>query len=211
MHRPNPVEVTSNESLARQARQGCKRSFAELVARLQVPIWRYLRRRTASAEDAEDLTQEVFLRAYQNLHRYQPKWPFKSWLFTIAHRQSINHYRRRVRMQQLRVVQTDFSTDPALVVEVRENRQRLWDLAAAMLTDSQWTSLWLFYVEEMSLDEIAGVLECSSAAIKALLYRARRKLANEWNKEEGRPQINSMRASMVTGPASQFKTGTDDD
>ena len=84
---------TSDDELARRAQQGCEASFESLLRRFQTPVLHFLRRQGASA-DAEDLTQETFLRAYENLHRYDRRWAFSTWLFTIARRTSINHRRR---------------------------------------------------------------------------------------------------------------------
>ena len=101
--------------------------------------------------------------------------------------------------------------DPARIVELRESRQRLWDLAAATLTDSQWTSLWLFYVEEMSLNEIAKVLNSSSTAVKARLHRARRKLANELESDGTAHDMKPAWMSEEIYPTSRLRTGTGDD
>ncbi len=83
----------SDEELARRAQQGCAASFEQLVRRFQVPVLQFLRQRTGAVE-AEDLVQETFVRAYENLHHYRRTWRFATWLFTIARRVSINHHRR---------------------------------------------------------------------------------------------------------------------
>ena len=90
----NAVETpASDEELACRAQGGCQASFEQLLRRYQIPVLHFLRQRGLGA-DTEDLLQEVFLRAYENLHRYRPRWPFSAWLFTIARRMSINHHRR---------------------------------------------------------------------------------------------------------------------
>ncbi len=63
------IESPSNEALALQAQLGCRASFAELVARFQVPLLHFLLQRTAGLQDAEDLTQDVFVRAFRSLRR----------------------------------------------------------------------------------------------------------------------------------------------
>ena len=91
---PHPAPApTSDEELACRAQGGCAASFEQLLRRFQTPVLHFLRHRGLAA-DAEDLTQETFLRAYENLHRYSRRWAFSAWLFTIARRTSINHRRR---------------------------------------------------------------------------------------------------------------------
>ena len=173
------IESPSNEALALQAQAGCRASFAELVARFQVPLLHFLRQRTGCLHDAEDLTQDVFVRAFRSLARYESKWRFSTWIYTIAHRLSLNARRRwrpPIDGRGLDAVSTaDSPPDDAL--SMAEESNRLWRAAAGVLTAEQLTSLWLFYVEEMPLEEIARVLGRSAGAAKGLLFRGRRKLA----------------------------------
>ena len=71
--------LPSDEELVARAQQGCAESFEELVRRYQVPLVHFLRRR-GDADEAEDVAQEAFLRAYENLARYRPRWRFSTWL-----------------------------------------------------------------------------------------------------------------------------------
>ena len=128
----NSAEMpTSDEQLACRARQGCATSFDLLLRRFQTPLLHFLRRQGFAA-DAEDLTQEAFLRAYGNLHRYDCRWPFSTWLFTIARRTSLNHRRRLRPTADGGAVEAARSDSPApldaLVAD--EDRRRLWDRAA---------------------------------------------------------------------------------
>jgi RNA polymerase sigma-70 factor, ECF subfamily len=167
----------SDEDLACRAQQGCTASFEQLLRRFQTPILHFLRHR-GSAADAEDLTQETFLRAYRNLHRYQCRWTFSAWLFTIARRISINHRRRRRPTLDAAAVATAFARapEPLDALLAAERQSRLWDLAAGALAEEQVTALWLHYVEQMPLRAIAMVLRRSPASVKVMLFRARRKL-----------------------------------
>lgn len=171
----------SDEELASRARAGCAVSFEHLVRRFQTPVLHFLRHRGAGA-DAEDLLQETFLRAYQNLASYLPRWRFATWLFTIARRTSINHGRKTASSDEA------FSSDEALssiacrapgpheTLAGEEDRQRLWSAAARILSEDELTAVWLYYVEEFSTREIAAVLERSWVAVKTMLYRSRKRL-----------------------------------
>ena len=177
MSRNSAEDVPSDEELACRARQGCAASFEQLLRRFQTPLLHFLRRRGFSA-DAEDLTQETFLRAYENLHRYNRRWAFSTWLFTIARRTSLNHRRRTRPTADTRVVEAALAASPAPLetMVAAESRRHLWDRAAAVLSEEQTTALWLHYVEEMPAGEIARVLGRSWASVKVLLFRARKRL-----------------------------------
>jgi RNA polymerase sigma-70 factor (ECF subfamily) len=99
-------------------------------------------------------------------------------LFTIARRLSINRQRRRrpvADSEVLESVEAD-TLSPGQIAADRESRQRLWDLADEVLSEPQRTALWLYYVEDMSVVEVARVLGHSRGAVKTMLFRARRKL-----------------------------------
>ena len=131
MSRNSRETVTSDEELACRARQGCAESFEQLLRRFQTPVLHFLRRRGFSA-DAEDLTQETFLRAYENLHQYNRRWAFSTWLFTIARRTSLNHRRRLRPTADTRAVEAALAASPAPLENMvaEESRRRLWDRAA---------------------------------------------------------------------------------
>lgn len=171
----------TDEQLARRAQRGCAESFELLVRRFQVPLLHFLRKRVKSHADAEDLLQETFVRAYQQIGKYRDRWRFSTWIFTIAHRLSVSHHRKR-EAECNRI--GGASREPAVwlpspdrrMVE-EESRRRFWDLAADVLTDDQFSAVWLYYVEEMPTRDITRVLNCSWVSVKTRLYRARRRLA----------------------------------
>jgi len=172
----------TDEQLACQSQSGCARSFEELMVRFQVPLLHFLRHRGAGSE-AEDLVQDTMVRAYENLHRYQPKWKFGTWIFTIARRLNINHHRRQTRAVgltsdhevSLESISSDWPQPEQIVIE-DERRQRLWAVAAKVLTEEQNTAMWLHYVEGLPVADIASVLDRSRVSVKAMMFRARKKL-----------------------------------
>jgi RNA polymerase sigma-70 factor, ECF subfamily len=172
------IVSSSDEELAGRAQHGCLASFEQLLRRYQTPVLHFLRHRGLAA-DAEDVAQEVFLRAYRNLHRYDRRWAFSAWLFTITRRLSLNH-RRRERLDRGASTTTEIietNPGPLDVLIAAEGRKHLWDTISAMLTEEQTTALWLYYVEEMPIRGISLALGRSPASVKILLFRARRKLA----------------------------------
>ena len=167
----------SDEQLACRAQEGCAESFEELARRLQVPLVHFLRAH-AGPEDAEDLAQDALLRAYRKLDRYRPEWRFVTWLFTIARRLSMNHARRKRPSPDAEAVDRKLSAepDPADAAAEGDDRRLLWDLAREVLTEQQMTAMWLFYVEQMPVKDVARIAGCSRVAIRALLFRARKRL-----------------------------------
>ncbi|REJ64513.1 MAG: sigma-70 family RNA polymerase sigma factor [Planctomycetota bacterium] len=172
----------SDEQLAVRAASGCLESFETLVARFQVPLLHFLQHRVGRREDAEDLIQEAFLRAYRNLDRYQTKWRFSTWLFTIAHRLAINAYRSDSRKQETAAAEGTLEKAESAVLGPEQQATRadegrkLWAVAAAELGEPKFTAVWLYYAEAMTVSQIAEVLERTPGAIKTMLLRARRQL-----------------------------------
>ena len=80
------MDGRTDEQLAIAAQRGCRVSFEAIVLRMQGPLLGYLRRLSASREDAEDLVQETLVRAYRKIDRYHEGWRLSTWLFTIARR-----------------------------------------------------------------------------------------------------------------------------
>jgi len=174
----NPALLTSlsDEQLAEQAQGGCLASFGELVRRYQVPVLHFLQRKCRSSADAEDLTQETFLRAFRKLSHYRSGAPFRPWIFTVAYRIALNSMRGR-RYSTVGESEKSFRVTPADAhLEHTEERAQIWDVVQEELTPVQFTAVWLFYVEDLSVRQIATVIGKSESAVKTLLCRARKLL-----------------------------------
>ena len=166
--------------LVSRAQRGSLPCFAELVKRFEGRLFNFLVRRTATTHDAEDLVQDAFVRAWQRIDRYDPRWQFSTWLLTIAHRLAITHGRRRQRevdWSDGREVATVEHDDPGRVIADRELSGLLWETAGRILTEPQRTVLWLRYAEELSNKDIARVLGRSQISVRVTLFRAREALA----------------------------------
>jgi len=186
--------AADDAELAMRAQAGCVASFTTLAARHQVAIVHYvawmLGRGGRTRCDAEDLAQQTFLRAYSDLDTYRGDGPFAAWLFAIARRTCLNHLRgerRRVaRLAALHPGDVDPAPGPAALAAAADGRRWLWDIARRVLSERQFTALWLHYVEGLSVTAIATVLARSPAAVKVLLLRGRRRLEpllTEWGPE----------------------------
>lgn len=187
------LQALSAEEIARQAQQGCEVSFAELAERYGARLFHFLHHKTGNVQDAEDLVQDTFVKAYQNIHRYRCSWKFSTWLFTIARHLASSYYRSLRRSQTVAEVESG-SPEPGEIVTQEEARQSLWAMARG-LSRNQYQALWLKYAEDMSIKEIAQVLRKSQVNVKVILYRARVNLAerllNAAAEDEAADQISS--------------------
>jgi RNA polymerase sigma-70 factor, ECF subfamily len=178
LYDPQRFRETSDEQLAREAQSGSLEAFDELARRLQRLLVRFLARRFPYRRDAEDLTQETLLKAFQSLGQYQLGRPVRTWVFTIAYRLAVS--RGRTENPAAQSVSATLSAsaqqNPARLVETRDTRQRLWATAREVLSEPQFTALWLFYVEQMPAGEVAQVMGRSWVSVKTLLFRARQRL-----------------------------------
>lgn len=195
---PQILRAMSAEELARRAQKGCRESFAELVERHGIKLFKFLRYKTNNLQDAEDLVQESFARAYQNIHKYRNSWKFSTWLFTIATRLAYSHFRRSRSFQTIGRIESS-GPEPGQIVVDRETRQSLWALARE-LSMNQYQALWLKYGQGMSIKEIAMVLRKSQVNVKVLLYRARINLAKKLQNVdvENEVQVNTSSKEILS-------------
>ena len=170
--RPEP----SSEQLAEKTQNGCRESFEALVERHGQRIFNFLWRLTRNRHDAEDLTQETFLKAFRNIHRYNPACSFANWLFVIAKRTALSHFRSARPTEELPEESEADALNPFTVLQEKEEKNSLWRLARR-LKPNQHEVLWLRYGEGFSIAETARVMNTNQLRVKVLLHRARKALA----------------------------------
>jgi RNA polymerase sigma-70 factor (ECF subfamily) len=170
----------------RRCREGDEAAYREIVQRYQRQVYSVAMRMVRSAEDAEDLTQDTFVRMFKAIDRYDPTRPFAAWLMTIASRLCIDHIRRRkVRPIAMPLVRQDAGTheeqtidvvDPGLqpdeITSHREEEQQ-----AQLLIDSLPPHYRIVVVlrhqQDLSYEEIATSLDLPIGTVKARIHRAR--------------------------------------
>jgi RNA polymerase sigma-70 factor (ECF subfamily) len=187
----------SDEELARRAAAGSHACFETLVFRYSARLFQFLRKRMPTDQDAEDIAQEAFIKAYRNLDRFDPSLKFSTWLYTIASRLAVSHYRSgRWKLENLtgpaepgavETVKTGAAGGPEAAMTERENMRNLW-VTAQTLKKESYESLWLRYVEEMTIKEIAAVMKKSQIYVRVLLHRARLKLTRLVAEQVGQEQ-----------------------
>jgi RNA polymerase sigma-70 factor, ECF subfamily len=185
------------EELAIQAQAGSQEAFSQLVHLFQDRLYNFLLRRL-SPPDAEDLTQETFIRAWLRIQQYRPRWRFSTWLFTIATRLATSHSRRLRPASSLSIPGLDEAAmapqraaEPALNLIRGEARAAIWLLVDEVLTPEQRTAVWLHYVEDIPMPEIATVMGKSRIAVRVMLHRSRSALAERLEHNGGAPHAST--------------------
>lgn len=178
-------EPALDVSTLRKCRQRDAEAFAVLVDRYQVRVFGYVRRMVGTIEDAEDISQEVFVRAFQGIDRFDGRASITTWLFRIANNLCIDRQRRLKR----RPVETSLESsvdsthraledarwDPeghAIVGELGECIER----AVAEMSEKLKTVLLLHDKEELSYEQIADIMSVPVGTVKSRLFLARGQL-----------------------------------
>jgi RNA polymerase sigma-70 factor (ECF subfamily) len=174
---PSLVEVLDEQLVERAATGGDNQAFAELVRRHQGKVRGLLLRLTGSPPLADDLAQEVFLRAYRGLVGFEGRARFSTWLYRIAYNVFLNH---RSRSKELAALPLGFDSQTAAPDgEMSANRLDMRrDLAGAIaaLPERYRAVVTLYYLEDVSYPEIADVLDLPLGTVKTHLHRAKKLL-----------------------------------
>ncbi len=161
-------------ALITAAQSGDAEAFAALVRHHVPRLHRYLVATGVSHHDADDLVQDAFLRVHRHLDRYDPRYAFTTWLFTIAHRLRLSFVHRRHTHADLA------SVSEPVAVEVETNDDdgpgSTWTIARRVLSERHFQLLWLRYGEDLEMDDIARICGCSVINVRVSLHRARAKL-----------------------------------
>lgn len=174
--------MTTDEQLAKAAQQGSEPAFSELVRRYRTRLLRFLLTRSASRADAEDAIQDTFVNAYRYLHSYNPRWRFSTWLYRIA----IRNAARQARHESTALAeQRSDSGDPLAECIAASERENLWWTAKTLLSADAYAAMWLRYVEDMPVADVARALQRPLPWTKVTLMRARRRLSRALAEEAG--------------------------
>jgi RNA polymerase sigma-70 factor (ECF subfamily) len=176
------MPLANERQLVLQAQDGNSEAFGQLYDAYMERIYRFVYFRVEDQQTAEDITSQVFLKAWSNLDRFQfSRTPYLAWLYTIAHNAVIDHYRTRkvtTALDDVQLSQPDHSelveNEIDLTVEMKSVKTAL-----RSLTDDQQKVLTLKFIEGMSNNEIARHLGKREGAIRALQMRGLQALAKQ--------------------------------
>ena len=193
-------EASDELALVRAAKQGDVSAFEQLVKRYDRNIFRIANHITQNREDAEDVVQDAFLKAFRNLEQFQGNSKFYTWLVRIAVNESLMKLRRRRSDRTVSLdqeVETEEDTMPREVADWAPNPEQLYrqgELNEILtktvngLPASFRTVFVLRDIEGLSTEETAEALELSVPAVKSRLLRARLQLRDRLNKYFRKPK-----------------------
>ncbi len=179
----NEPQERTDEELAAQSAAGSRAAFEELVSRYSPRLFFFLRSRSESDEDIEDLMQETFLRVFQKIDRYDPERKFSTWLYTMAVRLAIS--RHRAKKPRPLPLDPDLPEHPSpgpqerlIQKEEAQARKNIWNLART-LKPSEYQALWLRYAEGLPVKDIAQAMNKTGLGVRTILHRSRQKLGQK--------------------------------
>lgn len=172
-----PASACADEpALLRTAIAGDPQARDEMVRRHHGRVYAYLYQMTRHRADAEDLTQQTFIKALRYIERVDPDRPVIHWLITIARRTALNHFRDGPRWAELPEEVAGDTASPARRAEDRERVDQLWEKARRLLTPREFEILWLRFAEEMPIADLARAVSLTQIHVKVIIHRARHRL-----------------------------------
>ena len=177
-------EDVDDAELVRDARRD-RSAFGALYRRYVDRIYRYVYSRVGRKADAEDLTAQIFTEAMEGLEGYRERGTFSAWLFTIAHRRVVDHYRRRRPTQPLDAASEieDGGPNPLAEVVREERLEHLARLVKGLDAEKQ-ELLRLRFAGELTYREIGEVVGRSEGAVKMAVHRLLRRLEEAWGGDD---------------------------
>jgi len=168
-----------DEWIAVRCQLGERAAFDELIQRWHGPIWQYVRR-LSDDDVAQDIAQDIWLRVLRGIGGLRHPAKLRAWLFGIAHRTWIDTLRRKyaVVVSDIDEVEQHELPDPR-VADALEQKLTAMEHELSRLPPIERETLTLFYLRELSLQEIAQALEIPIGTVKSRLHRARRMLRRE--------------------------------
>jgi RNA polymerase sigma-70 factor (ECF subfamily) len=186
--------------LARRASRADREAWEEIIARYGGRIYNLALSFAKNRSEAEDLTQEIFLKLYQNLERYQGNVPLVAWALRLSRNLCIDHYRSLRAQRSAEVVPAAIleslpaAEDSHQEIEAREHRRLVHEVLAE-LPENLATVLLLRDMQGLAYDEVAAFLELPLGTLKSRLNRARKELVYRMRQRLASPLVEAVEES----------------
>jgi RNA polymerase sigma-70 factor, ECF subfamily len=197
---------TDEKSLVERCRQGEDEAWRELVVLFGQKIYSVAYHFTLKREDAEELAQEIFLKIFENLHRYDGSFPLAAWIVSLSRNLCIDRYRRRKREKSFRFVTDDAvapmlrSKDDPAADALKNERTKILFSALAVIPEDLAEILVLRDLDGLAYEEIGLALELPDGTVKSRLFRARTEVARKIReRQETRPGGTFASLALVAG------------
>jgi RNA polymerase sigma-70 factor, ECF subfamily len=189
----NATQASDHDLVAR-AQQGSEKAYRELLVRYQRPVFSIIYRMIRDREQAEDLAQETFVRVFNHIERYDPRFKFSSWIFKIATNLTIDWIRRKeldtvsidgsrnaVTAEQIEATSITLASqdeNPEELLEAKELGEEI-ETAISRLRPEYKAAILLRHVEGREYQEIAEILSLPLGTVKTYIHRGRNELRDQ--------------------------------
>jgi RNA polymerase sigma-70 factor (ECF subfamily) len=176
-----PTKIPSDEEIAHLVSLGDKELFGELIDRYEQKLTRYVRRFIQHQDDVSDIIQIVFIKAYTNLKSFDTTRSFNSWIYRIAHNESVTHLKKRGGEKVSFIDFDTFLPHPFAKEETdsealsREDKEQL-EHSLSKISLKYREVLVLYYYDELTYQEIADVLHIPIATVGVRIKRGKESL-----------------------------------
>lgn len=175
------IDKTVEVRLIRRAKSGDGDAIAQLIRSHQDALYAFILRMSGRPDVAEDVVQEAFVRVIRNLDRFDTRYRFSTWLFTIAKRLYVNAVQKHRPAYDTDMVEIRRGSDPtpgsiSSRMESLQNVRRLLDTVLLRLNEQQREVVLLFHQQDWSINEIAEHLGMPEGTVKSHLHRARKRM-----------------------------------
>ena len=180
----------NEQLLIQQLQQGIEQAFAQVVDAYKHLVYNTVLSLLQNKDEAEDVSQEVFIQMYQSIGQFKGESKLSTWLYRIAVSKSLDWQRRKNRKKRFAFIEGFFGADdsikhdppefnhPGVVIENKEKASMLFR-AIKSLPENQKVAFTLNKVEGLSYMEVAEVMQVTEASVEALLHRAKQNLRKE--------------------------------
>jgi RNA polymerase sigma-70 factor (ECF subfamily) len=175
---PDESQQPDDRQIVRTIREGDTEAFELLVRRKTAKVYALCYRIIGNAEDAKDISQLVFIKLWENLEKYDPRYAFDTWLYRMVTNVAIDFMRNRQSRENavnsnLRLVKTAADAEQSVVVQ-RKEIEAVFNDVSSVLSPKQKTIFVMREMDDLASAEIARILGCRESTVRNHLFNARK-------------------------------------
>lgn len=166
--------MKEDQELVKLVLAGDMRAFEELVRRYEAGILRFTYNMVRSKESAEDITQEVFIAAYNKLYTFKQQYKFSTWLYQIARNKCIDYGRKYGNVQSVNLDYLNLPSremSPENIVEFKETKRKVEDFIATLSDIDRQILILRYSYEQLTFGDIAEIIKLGESAVKKRYYK----------------------------------------
>jgi len=170
------VDKTAIEHIKKRLREGDTSCFTPLVNEFKDMVYAHALKISRSPVDAEEIAQDVFVKAYKSFNSFRGDSKLSTWLYQITYTTALNHLRKK-KVETTEYTYVEAEADESVLAQIqKEDKKRFIEEALTHLKPSERAVIDLFYMQEQSIDEVVQITRLSKSNVKVLLHRSKKKL-----------------------------------